>query len=198
MIKFLNSSEEKPLKVFREYYKKASNMNQRNIEAISVSSYNPAKGIVDSRYVNLKFIDGNKFIFFTNYLSPKSQQFNDHKQISALIFWNTIETQIRIKADIKKTSSDFNDRYFLSRSAEKNALAISSNQSEQIVNYQKVVDNFEQTLKNDNTERCPAYWGGYEFEPHEFEFWEGHKNRLNKRTLYTLREEKWSKVFLQP
>jgi len=95
---------------------------------------------VDSRFVNLKCILQDEWIFFTNYKSPKACAFEKHKQISALIYWNSINIQIRIKAEIKKTSKTFSDEYFKSRQPEKNALAISSHQS-------KKVDKFE-TINN--------------------------------------------------
>ena len=48
---------------------KAFNANQ-NIEAMSIASYNK-ENEVESRFVNCKFIDNDKFIFFSNYNSPK-------------------------------------------------------------------------------------------------------------------------------
>ena len=69
--------------------------------------------------MNLKFVDDDKFIFFTNYESLKSKNFDDHDQISALLYWNKINTQIRIKAKISKTSAEYNNKYFRGRSNEK-------------------------------------------------------------------------------
>ena len=76
--------------------------SQKNIEAISISSYNTKKHEVDSRYVNLKFINNDEFIFFSNYKSPKASAFNSHNQIAALLYWPSINVQIRMKAKIRK------------------------------------------------------------------------------------------------
>ena len=65
MIEFINDYDAAPYKLFKEKYLDALEMNQSNIEAISVSSYSKKKCEVDSRFVNLKYVDGNKFIFFT-------------------------------------------------------------------------------------------------------------------------------------
>ena len=129
MIKFNNIPQELPYIIFKEKYDDAINEGQQNIEAISVSSYNKKNTEVDSRFVNLKFIDGHKFIFFSNYNSPKSFAFSSHDQISTLLYWASTNVQIRMKAKIKKTSAEYNQNYFFDRSEEKNALAISSNQS---------------------------------------------------------------------
>ena len=53
------------------------------------------------------FVEKEDFIFFSNYESPKAEEFSNHNQISALIYWNTINTQIRMKAFIKKTTKIF-------------------------------------------------------------------------------------------
>ena len=198
MIKLLNNNKQKPYVKLRDFYHKAIASNQKSIEAISISSYDPILSEVTSRYVNLKIIDDNKFIFFTNYNSPKSRNFLLHDQISAIFFWDTINVQIRIKAKIKKTSIKFNKQYFQERSCEKNALAISSNQSKTIDSYNQVRENYDKTLKNDDLKKCPEYWGGYSFTPYYFEFWEGHELRINKREAFDMIDGIWKNLFLQP
>ena len=139
-----------------------------------------------------------EFIFFTNYDSCKSKDFNSHNQITALIFWNSINTQIRIKAKIKKTPIEFNKDYFKNRNPKKNALAISSNQSSPINSYEMVQNNYNNSLRLDNLKECPDSWGGFSFTPYYFEFWEGHESRLNKRDVYELNINEWKHYILQP
>ena len=91
---------------------------------------------VNARYVNLKFVSGRKFIFFSNYESPKSQDFKMHNQISACFYWSSTDTQIRMKANIEQTSKQYNQDYFVNRDKEKNALAIMSRQSKPIASYE--------------------------------------------------------------
>ena len=198
MIKFINNNNETPYIKFREFYDTAFHKNQESIEAVTISSYYLSKNEVDSRFVNLKIIDDKEFIFFTNYNSPKSHQFNEHNQISAIIFWDKINIQIRMKAKIKKKSVSYNKFYFSKRSINKNALAISSNQSEKIDSYEMVKQNYKKSLESDNLKKCPAYWGGYSFIPYYFEFWEGKKFRLNKRNVYEKKQDNWQHFLLQP
>ena len=199
MINFLNLSSEKPYILFRSLYQKAIESGQKGVEAISVSSYNQLLKEVEARYVNLKYIDNNEWIFFSNYHSPKANQFESHNQVSVLIYWASINTQIRIKAKIFKASSEFSDQHFQGRTKEKNALAISSNQSEVIDSYDEVTKNFHETLEimTSDTPR-PDFWGGYSFTPYYFEFWQGHENRLNKRHIFKQQDDAWVEQFLQP
>jgi len=198
MIKFNNLNQDIPYQLLKEKYDEAVDAGQKGIEAISISSFNKDINEVDSRYVNLKFINKDEFIFFSNYDSPKAAAFNSHNQIAALIYWSSINVQIRMKAKVKKTSKEFNQKYFFDRSEEKNALAISSNQSNEIVSYNQVKENYNKSLNNDDLRKCPEYWGGYSFTPYYFEFWEGHESRINKREVFQKIDGVWKQSILQP
>ena len=150
MIQFNSLNQEAPYLLFKQKYDEAIDADQKGIEAISISSYNKGEDEVDSRYVNLKFITNDEFVFFSNYNSPKASSFNSHNQIAALIYWSSINVQIRMKAKIKKTSNIYNQEYFFDRSEEKNALAISSKQSKPIGSYNQVKENYNKSLKNDD------------------------------------------------
>jgi len=188
-----------PYNIFRKYYEEARKKEQKIIEAISISSYDKKNSIVDSRFVNLKYVINDEWIFFSNYNSPKSIQFKSHEQISAVIFWNSINVQIRMKAKIQKTNPEFSNKHFQSREAAKNLLAILSHQSEPVSSYDDFLRNYEKNLSaKDETMARPEYWGGFSFSPYYFEFWEGHNSRINKRKFYEIKNQEWKSGFLQP
>jgi pyridoxamine 5'-phosphate oxidase len=163
-----------------------------------ISSYSKKDDEVNSRFVNLKFINSNDFIFFTNYESPKSVDFKHHPQVSCVIFWDAINTQIRLKGKIKRTSTQYNDKYFKTRSPEKNALAISSDQSKQINSFEDVKQKYLKILNKEDLTNCPHYWGGYIISPYYIEYWKGNKSRLNKREAYILKNKIWEMTVLEP
>jgi pyridoxamine 5'-phosphate oxidase len=198
MINFKNTPKKEPFIKLLDFYNLALKANQSSIEAVNISSYSPSSLEVDSRYVNLKEVRGEEFIFFTNYNSPKALQFKSHEQVAATFLWSSISVQIRIKAKIYKKSQEFNSKYFAQRSIEKNALSISSNQSELIDAYDSIKKKYNISLQNDDLKVCPEYWGGYAFKPYRFEFWKGREFRLNERELFILRNGDWKKNILQP
>ncbi len=199
MIEINNISADSPYQMFNRLYSEAQEADQKAIEAIAISSFNQTKNEVESRFVNLKYINDNEWIFFSNYLSPKGIQFQEHDQISALLYWGAINTQIRLKARIQKTSNKFSDAHFQKRSKEKNALAISSSQSQLIDSFDSVKNNFQTTLSSMTSKTLrPEYWGGYSFIPYYFEFWRGHENRLNKRYVFSMENNSWREKLLQP
>lgn len=198
MITIINPSKEKPYVRLIELYKIALKEKQRNIEAFVVSSFSNTANEVNSRCVNLKFIDGKDLIFFSNYNSPKAADFEEHPQISGILYWNKLDKQIRIKGSIKRTSKEYNQKYFESRDRKKNALAISSNQSNEIESYESVLKRYKYSIQNENLDKCPDFWGGYAITPYYFEFWEGHNQRINKREAFVLKDHDWNNFFLQP
>ena len=199
MIQFHKINKEKPFNIFKEKYNKAIKLGQSNVEAVVISTYDEVNDEVDSRFVNLKCIERDKFIFFSNYNSPKSVAFLSHNQIGALFYWSATNTQIRIKAKITRTSHSYNKKYFKERAHSKNALAISSNQSEIISSYDEVIKRYELAKEKKDLSICPEYWGGFSFTPYYFEFWEGHKSRINKRIAFNKTDKNnWHESVLQP
>jgi pyridoxamine 5'-phosphate oxidase len=199
MIEFLEINKSKPYKRLAQLYELAVSNNQSNIEAISISSFSKTNNEVESRFVNLKYIKGNEWIFFTNYESNKCIQLGEHNQISALFYWDSINVQIRLKAKIYKTDPVFSDTHYQKRGLEKNALAHSSNQSRVISSYERVNKKYhEQILLPNKLIKRPDYWGGISFEPYFFEFWEGHESRINKRDVFINTNSKWDNFVLEP
>jgi len=198
MIELTEISKERPYLIFEQFYELALKKSQKNIDAICISSFSKKLNEVSARFVNLKIIKDNEFIFFSNYNSPKANDFQGHNQITALIYWNEINIQIRLKAIIKKTNRDFNVSYFKKRDKYKNALAISSSQSEIISSYKEVSESYLKSLSSNDLYICPDFWGGYSFTPYYFEFWEGHESRLNKREVYKKNNNHWDHFILQP
>ena len=146
----------------------------------------------------MKFIENDKFIFFSNYNSPKANAFDKHNQICALFFWQSINIQIRIKGEVYKTSREFNKEYFKKRSKSKNALAISSNQSQVISDFNQIKLKYDDVKDNSNLSECPDYWGGFYFIPYSFEFWKGNDFRINRRDLYKKQIKGWDHFILEP
>jgi pyridoxamine 5'-phosphate oxidase len=199
VIHFKEIEHSDPYIIFKKLYDQALQANEAYIEAFNISSLNKATMEIDARFVNLKYVKNNEWTFFTNYNSPKAIQFKSFEHIAAVFFWKKTNIQIRIKASIRKTDSNFSDYHFLNRSLDKNALAISSDQSCEIESFELVKNKYNETLKSlPKKLKRPNYWGGFTFTPYYFEFWEGGKSRLNQRSIYQMNDDKWIHKHLQP
>tara|TARA_B110000046_G_scaffold10415_1_gene10405 strand:+ start:2395 stop:2988 length:594 start_codon:yes stop_codon:yes gene_type:complete len=197
MVDFISFRSE-PLSLFNELIIAAKKRGQKNVDAMCLSSIDHKDSTPQARFVNLKYVKDSKLIFFSNYNSNKSQQFQKYPYVSCTFFWSTIDVQIRINGFIEKTSSEFSDLHFSKRSKEKNALSIASYQSSKISSFDEVVKKFNEVLKKNSIDKRPSYWGGYSITPNYFEFWKGGNNRLNKREEFLLKEGKWIYSILEP
>jgi len=198
MINLEKINKDGPYLEFKNYYDEAIKAGQKNIEAIAISSFDSLCNEVNCRFVNLKYIIDQDWIFFSNYNSNKAKDFSNHEQISAVFYWNTIDVQIRTKAYIEKTSEEFSNKYFNDREFKKNALAISSEQSKKIDSYDEVIINFKKIYELNKQLKRPKYWGGYLFKPYYIELWEGHQSRINKRKVYEKTNKDWKTYIIQP
>ena len=104
MIDLSNIGENKPNLKFKQYYLKALDADQKVIQGMAISTFNKDISEVDCRYVNLKYVIDDEWIFFTNYKSQKAKAIETHNQIAAVFYWSEINTQIRMKGTIKKAS----------------------------------------------------------------------------------------------
>lgn len=198
MIEFKSKQLQQPIKILKNFYEKAIQNDQSSVEAFCLSTCSENL-MPSSRYVNIKYITQNELVFFSNYESKKAKQIEVNNNISGVFFWNQINIQVRLEGKIRKLSSTESDKYFLSRKLEKNALSISSNQSTIIKNYSLVHDKYMNVLNDKELlNKRPKYWGGYKIIPSYFEFWEGHKNRINKRVVYMHKDNQWVKYYLEP
>ena len=106
MIEFDNLSTSTPYKKFKTFYIKAEEYNQRNIEAACLSTI-ALDSKPRSRFINVKYIIDNKFIFFSNFESNKAKEIKKNNQISLNFFWSSINSQVRIEGKISKISDNF-------------------------------------------------------------------------------------------
>ena len=71
------------------------------------------------------------------------------------------------------------------------------NQSQQINSYQKVIEKYEDTLNDKLISKGP-HIGEVLLHSIFFRILGGMEHRLNKRTKFSIDEDGWKKVFLQP
>ncbi len=199
MISIQRISDELPFKLFLNFYEKAFQKKQSSIEAAAVCSFNSDSNEAEARFVNIKYLINNEFIFFSNYKSIKARNFDKHDQVTLLFYWNVTDVQIRIKGKIVKSDQILSDKHYYQRSSKKNALAHSSNQSNRVDSHENVILKYDETLNSsDILSSRPSHWGGYSIKPYYFEFWEGNEYRINKRTIYELTKNDWKQYFLSP
>jgi hypothetical protein len=82
--------------------------------AMTVSTVSP-DGKPHARYVLLKGVSAEGFVFFTNYLSEKGRDLEAHPYAALTFGWIEQERQVRIEGRVSKTARSAVEAYFQSR-----------------------------------------------------------------------------------
>lgn len=158
-----------------------------------------ADGAPGARIVLLKGADSQGFVFYTNYQSRKGRELSANPRAVLVFHWIELEREVRIEGTVKKTSAAESDAYFSSRPLGSRHAAIASPQSEVVTNRAMLETRFSDVAeKQGNQPARPAHWGGYRLNPVLIEFWQGRRNRLHDRLLYTLSNDRWNISRLAP
>jgi pyridoxamine 5'-phosphate oxidase len=188
-----------PLEQFNLWLNEALNALLPEPTAMVVATVD-ASGKPSSRVVLLKGIEGDGFIFYTNYLSRKGDQIAENQHACINFFWAELERQVRVEGLITKVPAAISDAYFSSRPRASQLGAWVSPQSKTIESreiLEKRVEEFTARFESKEVPR-PEHWGGYKLSPESVEFWQGRPSRLHDRILYTLENNQWKINRLAP
>jgi pyridoxamine 5'-phosphate oxidase len=169
------------------------------VNAMTLSTAD-AEGMVTSRVVLLKGIEGGRLCFYTNYDSTKGQQMALNPQVSLCFLWGHLQRQVRIEGTVTKSDRGQSSNYFRSRPRDSQLGAHVSQQSSVINSYGSLQDEFTALASRYEGQEipCPDHWGGYDVQPNRFEFWQGRPGRLHDRICYRNTGDQWQVVRLSP
>lgn len=152
------------------------------------------------RMVLLKTFGADGFVFCTNYNSRKGKDLIKNPFGALLFYWPELERQVRIEGQIEKCSPEESDSFFNGRPLGSRIAAMVSQQSEPIASKATLEEEWKKAIEFAGAQppKRPDYWGGYRLIAHQFEFWQGGKNRLHDRFVYELTDLSWQIERLQP
>ena len=188
-----------PIKQFQLWLNDAIAAKLQLPEAMTLATATP-DGKPAARMVLLKQVDGEGFVFFTNYKSPKAEQLDANPYAALVFYWAPLDRQVRVEGSVVRTSAQESIDYFRTRPRESQIGAWASAQSEVIAG-REVLEQRAQELEALYCDReidCPEHWGGYRLKPERIEFWKSRIGRLHDRILYEHDTDGWSITRLAP
>ena len=195
---FLGTSQE-PLLEIHSWIQEANKASVGLPHAMNLASVD-SNGQPSSRMVLLKSLSDKGLVFFTDYEGKKGQEIINNKKAALNFWWAKTSKQIRIEGNCEKVSKQESDDYFQLRPRISQISAKASHQSKEIETYEglaKIVDEIKNSNEGKKLER-PERWGGFILKPELIEFWIDQKDRLHRRKLYKLVDEKWKISLLAP
>ncbi len=191
--------ETNPILQFKQWHQDAVNEGIHEPDAAVISGINE-DNFPASRYVLVRRVDEEGFMFFTNYRSDKASSFQHNPNVSLTFGWLLLERQVRILGTIEKATAKESDEYFGSRPRGHQIGAWSSPQSKTIDDRSILAEQYEQYENKfaDIEVPRPSHWGGYRVSPLTIEFWQGRKDRLHDRFRFTKSKKAWFVERLAP
>jgi pyridoxamine 5'-phosphate oxidase len=181
-----------PIQQFQTWFEEAIASGTTDPSAMVLATADD-QGRPSARTVLLKHFDQQGFVFFTCYDSLKGQELSENPVASLLFYWAILSRQVRISGKVERVSGEDSREYFDSRPRRSRLAALVSRQSRVLENralLEKRLASAEKEFEGREIP-LPQNWGGYRLCPRRIEFWQGHKDRLHDRFLYTAEESAW-------
>ena len=188
-----------PIAQFKKWHEAAKSEGIHEPDAAVISGINE-NNFPTSRFVLVRKVDSEGFLFFTNYNSDKALSFQKSPNVALTFGWLPLQRQVRILGTIEKATSNESDEYFASRPRGHQLGAWSSPQSQKIDNRDTLTDRYNKFEKQfaDTEVPRPSHWGGYRVRPITIEFWQGKRDRLHDRFRFQKTQDTWSVDRLAP
>ena len=190
------------LTVWHHYYDPEEKLEQNDPNAICVSSVD-TEGMPNGRYVLLKDVSENGFLFYTNLKSQKGKELFGSKK-GALTWWSRAQNKsVRVQGSVKQVSDEVANNYWSTRKEDAKISAILSKQSEEVTSRDQLEEEFTK-LKAEYAGKeipRPDHWSGVIISPQKIEFWEAtdeYTSRLHNRFVFELRNNQWVTKRLYP
>jgi pyridoxamine 5'-phosphate oxidase len=186
--------------VFQEWQHHASESGSLSrINAMCVSTVD-AEGRPHGRFVDLKEVRREGFVFCTSYLSPKAQHIEERPDVSLSFWWDHVGRQVRVLGRAARISPDEADVFFAERSREAQLASWVYEQSRPFPSSEMLAIRTAAMRARIGSGAIPRppHWGGYLVAPASVEFLTFSMDRAHARMLYEWRDSQWFRSELQP
>ncbi len=195
------TTRDDPFALFAEWLAEAERSEPRDPNAIALATVD-ASGLPDVRMVLLKGADARGFVFYTNEESAKGRELGSNPQAAFVLYWKSLNRQIRVRGPVEPASDAESDAYFASRHPRSRLGAIASRQSRPLESreaLERAVAELEARYADGEIPR-PANWHGFRINPLHIEFWHDRPSRLHDRVLFSRGSESasWTRQRLYP
>ena len=182
-----------PIAQFKRWFDEAMAANIVDPNAMSLATATPA-GETTIRTVLLKGYSDEGFVFFTNLESTKAKQIAQNPRVSLLFPWLALERQVIVNGEAARISvvevATLLSYPGRARAASPPGCRIRARSSSARhileAKFDELVRKFGQ-----GEIPLPSFWGGFRVAPKTIEFWQGGRNRLHDRFLYSRADSGW-------
>jgi len=195
----VNRLPETPEELFLQWLNLAIENGVKEPHAMTLSTVD-ADGYPDARILILKNVVNDTFYFASSFESRKGQQLKRNPQAAITFYWPMLGRQIRLRGTVEDMGDEAGAADFLQRSAEARAIALTGNQSRELVREEELeysIAKQKERISHDPT-ITTRNWRLYAMNVREAEFWQGDTHRKHTRVQYYWSEGQWKHRKLWP
>lgn len=157
-------------------------------------------GSPHSRFVDLKAVHDDGFVFCTSYLSPKSGHIEANPRVALTFWWDHVSRQVRVAGRASRIPEAEADGIFRRRGRDAKLASWAFEQSAPLPENASLAERMKDMRARFATGEVPRppHWGGYLVAPDRIEFLAFETSRAHRRVLYERRRGEWTVTALQP
>jgi len=188
-----------PFSRFRRWFRDAQRSGAPLPEAMALATATK-DGVPSLRFVLLKQLDANGFVFFTDARSRKGRELRANPHAAATFHWNTMGRQVRIEGRVVELGDADADAYWATRPRGSQLSGATSHQSSALARRSLLTRRRNELARRygDGSIPRPAEWRGFRIVPDAIEFWTHRDDRLHHRELFRRSARGWRATLLEP
>lgn len=159
-------------------------------------------GAPSARFVDLKSVGAEGFVFCTWFDSRKGQELAHNPQVALTFWWEEKGWQVRVEGTVEPVSEKVSKDEWASRSRDAQLATLCFQQSQPLASENDLQMKLHETQMEMAGKPIdkPDRWGGLRVVPLSIEFFTFHDNRLHLREYYIRTDQysDWKKQLLQP
>jgi pyridoxamine 5'-phosphate oxidase len=189
-----------PISKFKVWWQDAlsnSPLNQKS--AVCVSTID-ANGFPSGRFVDLKEVKDEGFVFCSYLDSTKGKQISNNSKSAMTFWWDHVGYQVRVLGNCEEIAQNNANHFWQTRSRSAQLTTTAFEQSAPLESERVLVTRLRQFSERFAGKPIPKpnNWGGYLLKPISIEFLTFQESRLHLREFYQYKRSGWIKQLLQP
>ena len=188
-----------PIVMYARRYAAAAAAGLYEPNAMAVGTASP-DGAPSVRFVLLKGLSSDGFVFYTNLESRKGRELLANPRCALLFPWHPLERQVRVEGYAAELTRAEVEAYFASRPRGSQLGAWASHQSTVVDGRDELDAAYDEAAARfDGVDvPVPEAWGGFRVRPERVEFWQGRTGRMHDRLVYRRTDDGWVTERLAP